>query len=150
MIFSCGNTPYGNLYMDYMDFTDDIGMHLFTYGQRDRMRTLFAQGGVRYPLLSSTGLAPGTVVAGSSSPGPSGGGAGIRLYPNPVAGPVWIVSPDASNTGAVLDIYNQVGQKVMTSRITGVSFQMDLSSLPKGLYFVHVNGDRNSYKLVKL
>jgi len=54
IVISCGNTPYGNLYMDYMDFTDDMGMHLFTYGQRDRMRSLFADGGFRQPLLTST------------------------------------------------------------------------------------------------
>jgi len=53
IVISCGNTPYGNMYMDYMDFTDDLGMHMFTYGQRDRMRTLFAPGGFRYALLSS-------------------------------------------------------------------------------------------------
>ena len=153
MIFSCGNTPYGNLYMDYMDFTDDIGMHLFTYGQRDRIRTLFAPGGFRYALLSSNGLAPGTIITGSSPDEPSGGSgsAAISLYPNPVKGPVWVISPDASHIGAVLEIYNQVGQKVMTSRITGTSYQMDLSSLPGGIYFIHVNGNgKNSLKLVKM
>jgi len=149
MIISCGNTPYGNLYMDYMDFTDDAGMHLFTYGQRDRMRALFAPGGFRYALLSSTGLAPGTVVG--PLPSAPSGSASIRLQPNPVIGPVWIISADASNTGAVLDIFNMMGQKVMTSRITGITFQLDISSLPKGIYFIHVNGDgRNSLKMVKL
>jgi hypothetical protein len=149
MIISCGNTPYGNLYMDYMDFTDDAGMHLFTYGQRDRMRALFAPGGFRYALLSSTGLKPGTVIG--PLPSAPSGSASIRVQPNPVIGPVWIISSDASNTGAVLDIFNMMGQKVMTSRITGTVFQIDLSSLPKGIYFIHVNGDgRNSLKLVKL
>ncbi|HVU55791.1 MAG TPA: M43 family zinc metalloprotease [Puia sp.] len=149
MIFSCGNTPYGNLYMDYMDFTDDAGMHLFTYGQRDRIRALFAPGGFRNALLSSTGLAPGTTIGPINEP--SGDGASIRLYPNPATGPVWIISSNASNTGAVLEIFNQVGQKVMTSRIPGPSFQLDISSLPRGLYFIHVNGDsKNSLKLIKM
>jgi hypothetical protein len=151
MIFSCGNTPYGNLYMDYMDFTDDAGMHLFTYGQRDRMRTLFAPGGFRYALLSSTGLAPGTSIGPLPGGPSSGAGASIRLQPNPATGPVWIISSDASTTGGVLDIFNLMGQKVMTTRITGISFQLDLSSLPRGLYFIHVNGDgTNSLKLLKM
>jgi hypothetical protein len=149
VIVSCGNTPYGNLYMDYMDFTDDAGMHLFTYGQRDRMRVLFAPGGVRNPILSSTGIAPGTTIG--PLPGTPPSPATIRLQPNPVSGPVWIISSDASNTGAVLDIFNLMGVKVMTARITGVSFQLDLSSLPRGLYFIHVNGnDNGGLKLVKL
>ncbi|HEY4209096.1 MAG TPA: T9SS type A sorting domain-containing protein [Puia sp.] len=149
MIFSCGNTPYGNLYMDFMDFTDDAGMHLFTYGQRDRIRSLFAPGGVRNAILTSTGLAPGTVINGPAPDVPSA--AAIRLYPNPAAGSVWIVSPDASNTGSVLEIFNQVGQKVMTSRIMGPDFQLDLSTLPRGLYFMRVNGSgKSSLKLVKM
>jgi hypothetical protein len=149
VILSCGNTPYGNLYMDFMDFTDDAGMHLFTYGQRDRMRALFAPGGVRNPLLTSTGLAPGTTI-GPLPPGPLAGPS-VRLQPNPVIGPVSVISTDASNTGAVLDIFNMMGQKVLTARITGESLQLDLSSLPNGLYFIHVNGNsKNCLKLVKI
>jgi len=135
--------------MDYMDFTDDAGMHLFTYGQRDRIRALFAPGGFRYALLSSNGVAPGTPIGPLSPSGPSA--ASISLHPNPSRGPVWIISSDASNTGAVLDVFNLVGQKVLTTRITGTSFQLDLSSLPTGIYFIHVNGDgKNSLKLVKM
>jgi len=40
---------------------------------------------------------------------------------------------------------------MMATRVTGLTFQMDLSSLPKGLYFLRVNGEgKNSFKLVKL
>jgi hypothetical protein len=145
MVFSCGNTPYGNLYMDYMDFTDDAGMHLFTYGQRERMRSLFNEGGARNKLLSSTGF-----VEGSGSPGDAGAGdMSMRIYPNPVVGSIWVVSSNAYYVGAVLEIYNQLGQKVMTSRVTGVNFQLDLSSLSRGLYFLRVNGE-GSYKLMKM
>jgi hypothetical protein len=151
MVFSCGNTPYGNLYMDFMDFTDDAGMHLFTHGQRERIRSLFAPGGSRYALLSSTGVAPGTLINEPIVDGPSSEGATIHLYPNPTIGPVWIISPDAANAGAVLEIFNQVGQRVMTSRITGANSQLDISALPRGLYFLRVNGSgKNSLKLMKM
>jgi hypothetical protein len=151
MVFSCGNTPYGNLYMDFMDFTDDAGMHLFTHGQRERIRSLFAPGGFRYALLSSTGVAPGTPVNEPIVDGPSGDGATVHVYPNPTTGPVRIISPDAANTGAVLEIFNQVGQRVMTSRITGANFQLDISALPRGLYFLRVNGSgKSSLKLMKM
>ena len=39
----------GNMYMNYMDFTDDRGMHMFTYGQRDCMRTLVCHRRVPLP-----------------------------------------------------------------------------------------------------
>jgi hypothetical protein len=49
---SCGNTPTGDMYTNYMDYTNDACINLFTEGQKTRMRALFA-GGVRNSLLSS-------------------------------------------------------------------------------------------------
>ena len=36
-----------DMFMNYMDYTDDAGMNIFTTGQTDRMRALFDIGGVR-------------------------------------------------------------------------------------------------------
>src|SRR6185436_7443681 len=55
---TCGNGPYGDMYMNYMDLTNDACMNLFTQGQKARMRTLFDQGGPRSSLLVSKGLNP--------------------------------------------------------------------------------------------
>ena len=41
---SCGNGPNGNMYMNYMDFTDDGCMNMFTQGQKARMMAMFAAG----------------------------------------------------------------------------------------------------------
>jgi hypothetical protein len=150
IILSCGNTPYGNLYMDYMDFTDDIGMHLFTYGQRDRMRALFAPGGFRYPLLSSdVPVESAARTDSATAETTTAGGPGLALYPNPVVGVVSVKLSDASGIGGMLDVYNQLGQKVMTMRVTGLVFQMDVSTLGKGIYFVRVS-DGKSGKTVKM
>lgn len=35
---SCNNAPHGDLFMDYMDYTDDDSMVMFTAGQVSRMR----------------------------------------------------------------------------------------------------------------
>ena len=152
MIFSCGNTPYGNLYMDYMDFTDDIGMHLFTNGQRSRMRTLFADGGFREPLLTSNALSgTSTVIVPVTPPSGTGSEQTLRLYPNPAVNTVSVIISDASSVGSLLEIYDQVGQRLMTTRITGTSFQLNIASLPGGLYFIGVNGGGlKSCRLVKM
>ena len=42
-----------DMVQNYMDYTNDACMNLFTMGQKDRMQALFAPGGARVELLSS-------------------------------------------------------------------------------------------------
>ncbi|MFD2514063.1 M43 family zinc metalloprotease [Pontibacter locisalis] len=39
---SCDNGPYGDMYMNYMDYTDDACMNLFTFGQAARMQAILS------------------------------------------------------------------------------------------------------------
>jgi hypothetical protein len=55
---SCSNGPNGDMYMNYMDYTDDACMFMFTNGQKVRMQALFATGGFRASLLNSLGCVP--------------------------------------------------------------------------------------------
>ena len=43
---TCSGTPL-EMYMNYMDYTDDRGMYMFSVGQKTRMNALFATGGAR-------------------------------------------------------------------------------------------------------
>ncbi|MEZ4907790.1 MAG: GEVED domain-containing protein [Saprospiraceae bacterium] len=49
---TCSNGPNGDLFMDYMDYTDDQCMHMFSVGQKDRMRAV-VDGGDRGSLATS-------------------------------------------------------------------------------------------------
>jgi hypothetical protein len=49
---SCGSV---DMVQNYMDYSDDACMNLFTLGQKNRMQALFATGGFRVGLLSSQG-----------------------------------------------------------------------------------------------
>ena len=69
---SCSNGPNGDMFMNYMDYTDDACMYMFSTGQASRMQALFASGGFRAGLLTSNGCgapnptlcnAPGTPAA---------------------------------------------------------------------------------------
>ncbi len=55
---SCSNGPNGDMFMNYMDYTDDACMNLFTNGQKSRMQALFGAGGARAALLTSPGCQP--------------------------------------------------------------------------------------------
>jgi hypothetical protein len=43
---TCSGTPL-EMYMNYMDYTDDRGMYMFSLGQKSRMSAIFASGGSR-------------------------------------------------------------------------------------------------------
>ena len=54
---SCNST---DMVQNYMDYSDDACMNLFTEGQKTRMRALFDTNGFRESLLSSNGCGSGT------------------------------------------------------------------------------------------
>jgi hypothetical protein len=51
---TCAGTPI-EMTMNYMDYTDDVCMYMFSPGQVIRSRALFEPGGPRAPLLNSVG-----------------------------------------------------------------------------------------------
>ncbi len=56
----CFVNPDGDMFNDYMDYTDDACQNMFTAGQAARMNALFAPGGARAALLTSLGCSPVT------------------------------------------------------------------------------------------
>lgn len=44
---SCSNGPKGDMFMNYMDYTDDISMYMFSTGQKNRMLAIFTSSGPR-------------------------------------------------------------------------------------------------------
>ncbi|GFE71909.1 zinc metalloprotease [Chroococcus sp. FPU101] len=53
---TCGNSPNGDMFMNYMDYVDDDSMFMFTIGQVARMRAIL--DGPRNSLKTSEALTP--------------------------------------------------------------------------------------------
>ena len=79
----------------------------------------------------------------------TGASPGMALYPNPAVSVVWVRLNDPSCVGSVLQVYNQLGQRVMAIRVTSLVFQLDVSALGQGIYFVRA-GSGGAGKLVKM
>ena len=64
---SCSNS--GDMFMNYMDYTDDACMYMFSSGQSTRMNAVLASGGSRYSLVSSLGCVPPSTTTCSTASG---------------------------------------------------------------------------------
>ena len=136
--FTCGNTAHGDMYMNFMDFSDDACMYMFTKGQRQRMRVLFEAGGPRSSLLFSKALLGDglplqeTVMVK---------GFDLIVYPNPATETITIqLLNNNTSLGKKIFICNQLGQIVKVAVGTGKQQQVDISALYPGLYFIKLEG----------
>ncbi|MGB3154123.1 MAG: M43 family zinc metalloprotease [Chitinophagaceae bacterium] len=150
---SCNNGQNGDMYMNYMDFTSDACMNLFTLGQKARMRALFEKGAVRNPLLTSKGLnAP--MIFESPLPEDDPKWLQPRLFPNPAISELQIdLSYDIRWVGKTIFITNLNGQSVMNVAITSKIQRIDISKLKPGLYFLAAkkdDGESMKQKFIKL
>jgi hypothetical protein len=72
----------------------------------------------------------------------------IKIYPNPTSGSVFI---NAGKSVERLSVINMTGSEVIHQENLGEMIQIDLGSLPSGLYFVriYVDGVFTTQKVVK-
>jgi hypothetical protein len=145
---TCGNGPNGDMYMNYMDFTSDACINLFTKGQKARMRTLFETGGFRNAILSSKGLDQ-PLIFESPLPEPDPQWLHPQLYPNPANSTISLdLAYDPRWIGKMIQIVNLQGQTVMQVQVNSKIQKIDINKLPAGLYFLAAKkGDGESMKM---
>jgi hypothetical protein len=54
----CSTGDPSSMYMNYMDYTDDACMNMFSAGQASRMQALFTSSGARFSITTSLGCTP--------------------------------------------------------------------------------------------
>jgi hypothetical protein len=136
---TCNNGDLGDMYMNYMDFTNDACMNLFTVGQKQRMLALFKEGGPRNLLLSSTGLNKPWVIESPLPPTTDV----FRFYPNPTIGQITFdFQNNASWIGKTVSIVNINGMVISKFLVISNVQVLDVSSLKAGMYFIRADNGR--------
>lgn len=150
---TCGNGPYGDMYMNYMDLTNDQCMNIFTLGQKNKMRASFLAGGPRNGILSSKGLSMPLI---QEIPLPETDPKWLKpqLYPNPANAVMTLdLNYDPRWMGKNIYISNFSGQVVMNLTITSLSQTINISKLAAGPYILAAkkdDGESLKMKFVKL
>jgi hypothetical protein len=83
---------------------------------------------------------------GVEEDGPSTGSGTLNVYPNPTDGVLFVQTLRATSLLAeTYRISNMIGQTLMSGQITAENQQIDVSNLPKGMYFITIAGTTRKF-----
>jgi hypothetical protein len=83
---------------------------------------------------------------GVEEDGPSTGSGTLNVYPNPTDGVLFVQTLRATSLLAeTYRISNMIGQTLMSGTITAENQQIDVSNLPKGMYFISIAGTTRKF-----
>ena len=138
---TCPNSPGLDMVRNYMDYSDDSCMNIFTQNQKTRMRTVMQNSPRRASLVTSTVCQP-----------PTGGVykyklQGLKVYPNPTQGELTIDVPNGDLPDNFI-IYNSIGQTVSTAKINSdANLTISTGNYSNGVYFIKVSKGSESKTL---
>lgn len=130
---SVSPNPPGRMYQNYMDYTEDKCLTMFTTGQKARMQACMQYCARRTSLATSTVC---SVPAGIEE---NIANAEIDIFPNPSNGELNISVNVLNPQDFTLSVINTLGQTIKDLKFnqsTGGITKFDLSNSPAGVYFV--------------
>ncbi len=156
---TCSPDNNGDMFMNFMDFSDDACMNLFTKGQAKKMRGLFAQGNIRNSFLSSfvcdSSAAQGGPLPDTTKPvtQPVANLTETKVYPNPVQSILNINCKSATGISPkTMRIFNSIGISVYTIQLNQQKTTHNLGNLAGGIYIIKITDGKDSFtsKVIKL
>jgi len=149
---SCSDNSYGDMFMNYMDFTDDACMNMFTQGQKTEMRSMFALGGPRNSFLNSSVCDSLLAQGGPLPEDNTARDIGIAVYPNPFNNQLTISYKNSADIAAkTVKIYDVTGKLFLVQMLKSQKTSVILNGLPNGMYFLKIEGGNRPqvFKLIK-
>ncbi|HXS35879.1 MAG TPA: zinc-dependent metalloprotease [Flavipsychrobacter sp.] len=129
----CDTTGNGIMFMNYMDYSDDDCMHLFTLDQAAVMQSNVQPGGESYSLTQHPEILAVEQVQPNNN---------FTISPNPTTGRLNVYFNSSTENLLSLNVVNTLGQCVRlidTKDKTQSLYTIDLSEMSKGIYFVQCN-----------
>lgn len=141
----CSKEDPGIMFMNYMDYSNDRCLLMFTHGQVERMRGTLEPGGDTYGFTQQPWLLEyPSITAGLNE---------FMIYPNPADDRVNIVFRRQPQGLQSIYITDMLGRVVATREFDYQSsfFTFDVGSLYSGIYFVVLNfGDIKEVRKIML
>lgn len=141
-IISCNNGPNGDMFMNYMDYSDDRCMYMFTTGQKTRMHAVL--NGSRNSITTSgkCGPVPPSLLSQQSSTSM------LSIIPNPIVSGNATISFDLAAAASVqiviADMFGNTKQSLQSSYMQGGKHQLvpgELARLQNGVYLLKLIAD---------
>jgi hypothetical protein len=141
---TCLSSPGNDMFQNYMDYSDDLCMNVFTQNQKERMVAVMQNSPRRLSLATSDGCLPGVPLNVNKINGLNT----IYLYPNPTQSIVNITIENGNELPETLEVYNCLGQIMITTKIRSVTdLSVDVSKWSHGIYFIRIAKDSDSRTL---
>jgi len=148
---ACSPNANGDMFMNFMDFSDDGCMNMFTTGQKKRMRAVFSAQGVRNSFLSSFAcdsslVKPVTIPLPEAAPVATATSPTCKIYPNPVCSFVTIeLSASSFTQKGMVTIFNTEGKVVFNAALNKVKTSFNLEFLSSGFYIIKAGEGSNLF-----
>lgn len=139
---SCSNGPNGDMFMNFMDYTNDACMTMFTQGQKQKMVAIL--NSARVGVKNSDA---GCNVVGINEAVPQ---VEFQLYPNPTKDMFNLELVNTPNEPISYTLVNSIGAVVKSGYLSSQRTEFNVANYNAGIYFLTIETGQGQKTVKKL